>query len=80
MIVQAIKKQTVDVEIDPVSVLNDLEETWKLVVCRVPKDSHIGLGGHWVSDEKIIRKVTKRELSDYEAFNRVVEITECLED
>lgn len=88
MIVQAVKKQTVDVEIDPVSVLHDLQENWKLVVCRVPKDADIFDCGNWKTYERIghnhdwefYRVATDREKEQYAAFEMVTDITRDLED
>lgn len=88
MIVQAIKKQTVDVEIDPVSVLHDLQETWKVAICRVPKDADLFLqcgnwktyerGGH-TSEWEVFRKATDREIEQYKAYEMVTDITRDLE-
>lgn len=87
MIVQGTKRQTVDVEIDPVSVLHDLQESWKVAICRVPKDSDI-INGQWktyerighTSDWEVLRSASQLEIDTYNAFETVTDITRELED
>lgn len=84
MIVQGSKTQFVDVDIDPVSFLNDLEDSWKSII-RVP-DSDIK-AGYWVSytpaDMGIIdrcgRLASKREIAICNAFDLLREVANDLE-
>jgi hypothetical protein len=79
MIVQGSKTQVVDVDIDPVSFLSDLEESWKSVI-RVP-DSDIK-AGYWISykatEAGVIdirgRLATQREMAIYNAFDLLREV------
>lgn len=84
MIVQGSKTQVVDVDIDPVSFLHDLEDSWKSII-RVP-DSDIK-AGYWVSytpaDMGVIvkrgRLATQREMAIYNAFNLLRDVANDLE-
>jgi hypothetical protein len=84
MIVQGHKTQTVDVDIDPVSFLHDLEETWKAII-RVP-DSDIK-AGYWISymsnGDGIVdvrgRLATQREMLIYNAFETLREVARDFE-
>lgn len=84
MIVQGSKTQVVDVDIDPVSFLNDLEDSWKSMI-RVP-DSDIK-AGYWISykptDMGIIdirgRLAAQREMAIYNAFDLLREVANDLE-
>jgi hypothetical protein len=79
MIVQGVQRKTIDIEIDPVSFLSDLEETWKSII-RVP-NSDIK-AGYWISyipgDMGIIevrgRLATQREMLIYNAFDTLQDV------
>lgn len=90
MIVQAIKKQTVDVEINPVDVVNDIFETWKMTWCRLPRDADLIIndeGSRWFTYERqghtsesvFKRDATNREVEQYLAFEQVLEIVRDFE-
>lgn len=80
MIVNAQKTQRVEVEIDPVSVLHDMEEMWK-VMCRMSIDSEIR-AGYWTREERFghntdtvrLRLATPDEIIQYAAFETVREV------
>jgi hypothetical protein len=84
MIVQGSKTQVVDVDIDPVSFLNDLEENWKAII-RVP-NSDIK-AGYWVSYvptqmgviEVRGRLATQHEINVYKAFETVADVARDFE-
>ena len=84
MIVQGSKTQVVDVDVDPVSFLHDLEESWKAII-RVP-DSDIK-AGYWVkyvpTQMGVIdvrgRLATHREIEIFNAFETVREVARDFE-
>lgn len=85
MIVQAVKKQTLDVEIDPSSVIENMREAWK-IICRLPIDAELR-SGYWTREERMghntetvrLRLATQREIRIYEAFETMQEVAEYFE-
>lgn len=85
MIVQGQKVQTIDVEINPISFLSDLEQSWKYSIGV--RDSDIK-AGYWVSyiidgNNGIVdirgRLATPSEINIYKAFETLSDVASCLE-
>lgn len=76
MIVQATHRKTIDVEINPVSVIHDIEEFWKLMN-KLPIDADLK-AGYWVhhnfTEVVRIRLATQLEMLQYNALETVREI------
>lgn len=90
MIVQGQKVQTIDVVIDPVNVLNDMLETWKVTWCRLPREADLVIeddGARWMTFERVghtsdwvfKRNATKTEVEQYLAFEQVTDIARDFE-
>lgn len=83
MIVQATQRKTIDVEIDPVSVIHDMEESWK-VMCRLPIDAELR-AGYWIqggsgfAEPTRLRLATQREMLIYNAFETMREVANYFE-
>jgi hypothetical protein len=83
MIVQATQRKTIDVEIDPVSVIHDMEESWK-VMCRLPIDAELRAGywtqgGSGFAESTRLRIATQREMLIYNAFETMREVANYFE-
>lgn len=90
MIVQGQKVQTIDVEVDPISFINDMMDSWK-VMCRVPKDAEMTVRddgvAHWkeyrrmghISDWEIVRSAYPDEIVKWKAFQEVLEVAHDFE-
>jgi hypothetical protein len=84
MIVQATQRKTIDVEIDPIGVIHDIEESWK-VMCRLPISAELR-AGYWTREERAghdtetvrIRLATQQEMQQYNAFETVREVARDL--
>lgn len=80
MIVQGTQRKVIDIEIDPVGVIDDLEECWK-TMCRVPLDAEL-LSGYWTREETRdrpietirLRLATPLEIEQQKAFETIREI------
>ena len=84
MIVQATQRKIIDVEIDPIGVIHDIEESWK-VLCRLPINAELR-GGYWTREEYgghdfetvRIRLATQQEMLQHNAFETVREVARDL--
>lgn len=86
MIVEAVKKQVIDVEICPINFTVNMLEQWK-VLCRVPINARITDGGYWVKPEHVghgnyedvrIRLATVEEKEQFKAFKIIANVAVIL--